>query len=404
MPDRNEQNWTPDEAFWNEAWTDMNGRLARRKRRRFLPFLWLLLPALLAGSLVLWNQPTELAAPTQSSAIPQASIVEEKPEKASSVAPVSDLLDQGDPAPSPSTSLYETPSTVPGATTGERIAPALSAPGVTTEKTSPREAYLAVTEIPTLGPQFLDVPLLLPRIGLLLATPEIECPPVRTFTVTLGTNLHTQSWKPGGFAEIGYRIGGGKWSIPVGIRYRYARRSFTIAESLYENALEDMFTSGSAQPPANFSSSSLRAAFAESGFDVIRSHEIELRGGLGRSFGSCGKLYLSGGAGIGYLVSGEGPVLYSRSDGSATMFAVAEERFGSSSMLDASNVAPNAGYNPVITTVNRFNTSVWLRGDLLLGKRYGLTVGVSRYFSQFYRDGVIDVERTRLELGLSRRL
>ena len=55
MPD-NYQEWTPDEAFWNEAWTDMERRLeaAGPRRRRGL-FWWWLAPAILLGGIAIWS-------------------------------------------------------------------------------------------------------------------------------------------------------------------------------------------------------------------------------------------------------------------------------------------------------------------------------------------------------------
>ncbi|MCP9235517.1 hypothetical protein [Lewinella sp. JB7] len=406
MPDSKEHNWVPDEGFWNEAWTDMEDRLVRRKRRRaLLVWLGILLPVLVAGTLVLRNAPatfTPEVEPTPAAAASAAPVVAEKEEPTFVPTGKQAQVTAAGSLPEPSA---ERPSPAGVIITGEPTAPALAAPlpYEAGQDISTNLPPSAVASIATLGPFFLPVGTTLPDLRVELPTVKADCPAPPALQLSAGTNVYAGSWRPGGYGSLAYRWGKGKWSFPLEARYVYSRREFQLNAESYGEALADFAAGGTPQLSTGGFASSLRSAIADSGFESVRTHEIELRAGVGRKLGSCGRFYLSGGLGLSYLLSGQGPALYTTSGGNTT-FDVREERLNAGGTSGSANFSPTAGNFPLDTEVNRFTPSVWLRADWWVAKRWGVSVGATRQLGPLYRSSFLDAGQTRLAFGLSHRL
>ena len=233
MPDSTPPDWTPDEAFWDEAWKDMNDRLDRRRRRKLL--LWALPLALLlvvgAGTLVVTSSGAATAAEAVAREQATAATVPRQP--ANSVRQ-DRPIDKNDnellpPVGSTSTSSALATSVTQAATTtnspvvqqsfSEELLPA-APPAMTTT--------VALVEV--LPPQPLalhepDLPLLRSRA----ISPVRER---RKLFVEAGGSSFLPLPQLGVYAAVGYGLRVKRWEVPLILRYDGGRR--TVYDELRE--------------------------------------------------------------------------------------------------------------------------------------------------------------------------
>ena len=380
MPDKPTNTWSADEPFWNEAWRDMDRRLSQRRRRRS-PLPWLLLALLLAGLIgagtqVQWSSDEAIPVATSTADI--------APESLPGV---------------PATTAAVAPRPAPGATDDivyERRHPGGQGPGVSTKSLAParpaqqdelpifRSAANAVMTLPTLPIELIDVPLTLPQpVVLAEITPAGK--PVR-LVVALGASSYTASRRLGGFAEVDYLLGRGRWRFPLGLRYDYGAREVS-ADPLTPQELLELYPTGS------LSTVDVTGASA-----VLYTHELSLRSGVRRTLGRSGRLTVGAGLGVRYVLAGEGPVVSGVPGVGALERAALRSNFTfSSSDPLASRVGPYL--NP---RIHRWGVDGWLQLRYGFGRSWGVLLGTTHAFSPTYREGRLDVDRTRVEVGLSK--
>ncbi|WP_116105197.1 hypothetical protein [Lewinella sp. IMCC34191] len=416
MPDNNTP-WSPDEDFWNDAWADMEKRL-HRKRRRPVIFPWLLgLALLLGGGALVWSSfgqrvtrqssVTEQEVAATAPTIPPEETAYTTAERPSQTADTpsgtrtTDIARQDQPAGSP-----RMPAT---ARTGNQEREGLTgveegvypAPPPPTDESAPQAVAAASPTVPMAafvitGPG-IELPDLRP-----LATEEKEITPVTApgrYAMAAGATGYVNSFKPGGFVQFGRRFGGGRWFVPVALRYDYSRRSVSVGTN------EDVADAVSFAPyPLNASyynsfSGALNSRLSEGNAGVVEMHALTLRTGLGRRLGS--RFTVSAGAGASYLFAGSGPVVADLSSNNYFAFRVEERRrsFGAANADYA--VSPNAGAQaPLTSNINRLLISTWLSADYRLTSHFGITLGFTRSLTPFYRTDALQLESSRIALGV----
>ena len=400
MPDK--EQWSADEAFWNEGWADMENRLDRKKRRGLiLPlFLGLLLLAVVgAGALVLGNSPEvestgsatvaarETTAPT-APALSDRTTLNEVPESNRETEPAPTLqVADAETASTPNASLSSpAPAAPPVEGSATESTPPIRSSAPKPERTEGRRTgSIALLEIEDLAIDF-D----LPEVSLVADIDPIEpADPNPCYTLLAGSSVYPSSYLPGAYAEVARRYDFGEWFVPVGLRYDYGRFSFDPVEQ------EPVYQS---VPTVGLGSSN-SGQVVDQWEQPLTAHTLSLRSGAGWSRG---RITLSGGGEVAYLLGGRGPV-FSIVDSAGTVRVVVEqERFNNSYAGNAADFANVGGQGapPPSTNLNRLLFNAWVRTDLRVSGNFHLSLGLTRGLTPFYRDDALRVEATRLELGV----
>ena len=381
MPDKPPTTWSADEAFWNEAWQDMDRRLSQRRRRRS-PLPWLLLALLLtgligAGTQVQWS--AQRADPVVHSGSPPAA--DAAPDKAATERAVT------------STSVMESTSKVEARTplpteqhSGVNLtdpAPARPAPVDVLPRRNPEVAIS--TLIATLPPNFLAVALSLPQPAIVPQALSINKP--ARVVVAAGASTYTYSRQLGGFAELDYLLGRGRWRFPLALRYDYGARDVRADPLTQEEYANLMLPTGG-----------LSQVDIADASKTLYTHELSLRAGVMRSLVPSARLTVAAGLGLRYTLAGEGPVVSPLPDGGA-LDRVALNSSYSSFSPRAQSYGMNGYLDP---RTHRWGVDGWLQLRYQLGQQWGLLLGGTHAFSPVYRERRLDVDRTRVEIGLSK--
>ena len=420
MPDRNTPNWTPDDAFWNEGWADMDRRLTTKRRRPLLLLLFLLGCVALAGTLVLWPSPSQ---PLSERSSPDPTEGRERiatpPEDSRTGNTQPDLVIAGDRSQSPNLQAFQ-PARVasPVLRSGLRsakvtpIAPAPAATAVTDRSVQAYEMREAISAT------FLDTELYPLPDRLRNPLLQVAPPPVDTssetapftalrdghkFALSLGTNVYLNSMLPGWSAQAGYRLGSGKVFVPVALRYDYSRRAVEVNNS------SEVISALGLNNYGNTSTNNLadfRMAVRSSGMNRVTAHSLELRTGIGIRLTD--RLALSGGPAVHYLLGGRGPSVVSYVNSLSYSFVLEENRLNYGTVqADLANspggMAPPPGV-PVDGTVNRWGVATWVGLDYRFGNRWSIGGGITHRFSRFYRENILRTERTGLEVRITKAL
>ena len=422
MPDKKTE-WMPDDAFWNDAWADMDQRLDRKRRRRVL-LPWLLGLALFLGAGALGIYVSQTA---NDSGLPPAPFAAEN----ALPDPASDVPDFESEASQPAdTRHYEVDrSAGPVATTEEaRGRTPASRSTVKQNRTSvsvgdgpPQNAQAPAPEkntspaprppAPPNGYRSAIVEAL-PLASFLLETvPQLELPPVNTpeeapsftakpvfgpYVAAVGATGYVNSYLPGGYLQVGREFGQGGWFLPVALRYDYSRREISVGRV---EDLAEALNLTQADISGNFSTA-LGSRLGQDGNNLIETHTLALRGGIGRRFSP--RLSLAVGGGLNYLLAGKGPLIVNSGNGNYYALRVAEERLQFAD-LSGGNAYRSAYYqnDQVISDdINRITGSLWLSTQYRIAARWGLHLGLTQELTPFYRTDAFHVETTRIEFGV----
>ena len=395
MPDKN-QDWTPDEAFWNEAWADMEKRLDNKRRGAvWLP--WLLGLALLlgGGALVQYLTATE-ANPLVSNLDTQAPFpVAVESSRSARSTPEDQVVGLPDADPAEvflsrsirrerlvSQPVSGAPASTPQAKA--RSTPELMAP-----------AGYAVGPLPFPALEGLPLSVSLPdseiRSGL-PAQPIVPVPAPVRWSVAAGSTVFPGGWLPGAFVDAGTRFRlGEKGFVPLTLRLAYDRRgSRPDRDSDFREALD--LNSPIAAPN---NSVTLADELGQARTGRIRTLSLELRAGYGRQITE--RLSLSGGASVAYLLWGKGPLLYV-SSGSVSNYLLSSAQFDLPAFRSQSQTYSGYGYQSV-TTIHRWGANGWLQADYSFGRRFGARAGLSYAFAPLYESEALRREPLRIEVG-----
>ena len=386
MPDKNTP-WTPDEAFWNEAWADMNARLEAKRRRRFL-LPWVVGILLLAGggALVhyLWEAP----------AVPVQAVVDRPPAAApgnTRVASVPAMVgDSGErsatptrrwsPAEAPPPAAEDAPVAVradrsPDPGRGEfRVAPLASA---------------AIEPLP-LGLQFIFPEVVAAEDT--SSTFSTRSPRIR-YAAGIGVNGYARSLLPGAYADLVASYSAGKWFVPVGLRIDYSRRESRLNQEADILATADFNQVGNSITGGQFALADLSKAHSRGRSSL---YTLQLRAGVGRRVGT--RWSVAGGAAATYLLAGHTPLIYRTATGNTAYYAVDNEKLDRAvGQADARNAG--SGGAELITRLNRWGLSSWLQANYRMSPRFDLQLGLTYQASSLYRPDALRVDRLRLESG-----
>ena len=394
MPDSIPPDWTPDEAFWDEAWKDMNDRLDRRRRRKRL--FWALPLALLlavgAGTLVVTSPGAATAAetvPEQRAA--EATIPRQPPALGQADRPAggnkaSEL--QTPVGPTPGSGVLAKSVTNTAATTAIPE-PRRSSPGEFSPAAPPAMAA-AVALVDVLPPQPLTlIELTLPPLRPRAMSPVRDR---RRLFVEVGGSSYLPLPQAGGFAALGYALRAGRWQVPLMLRYDVGRR--TVHDELREGAptpvldytLGNNFSPVQVPPPITFD-------------NRLQLHQLELRTGLARALGGGQRLRVSGGGGVAYLLGGQGP------DRAATL-PTTGARYTQGYNPLAYRYSPDplvpavAEANRADLSVDRLDFTLWAGLGYAFAPRWQFRAGVTHYLTPLYRSETLSVDRTRVDVGL----
>jgi hypothetical protein len=404
MPDKT-PDWKADEAFWDNAWQDMERRLDGRRSRPW----WLLIPLLL---LAIWAGTQVQSSSEKPSNEPQSPVPSSVPPPTTTPADTTNLADkiakstvssQGDPPaqlvrlPPIQTAASASFRPTDSVASSPRLHPA-SAPQIL-----PTPGVSMLSRLPLLTPDF---PLLSLRIREL---PKVEAADTTTFislpewqpNVLAGTGaqIHASDRPPGAYLEAGAVVMRGKWFIPLLLRYDYGRRSVELVPE--EAAQLEADLSGAFQ-----NQSFSRYSADESEYTgTLRLHTLALTAGLGRQIGK--RFAVSSGAGIGYLLSGEVPGLRSVPLAGGNSAAYQFDLRGLQS-TNAATVTPglsvgNPQPRPLQTELRRWDLTGWGRLEYRFGSRWSVGVEASYHLRSIYRDDLLREGRSRVAIGLRRR-
>ncbi|PPK86092.1 hypothetical protein CLV84_3009 [Neolewinella xylanilytica] len=419
MPD-NKTDWTPDEAFWNEAWADMEDRLGRKRRRRLVLFPWLLGLALLlgGGALVLrnWNGPDPSSQATGQLPLPSdpAPATEHPPVAAKAPASYSgeasaetvrrrpDPVTRNDyPRESP---VRPSASTAPERLTGKAVRESLLPPDAPTAPAPRSPESFASEATPTVSVAL--VPLAdfelgspapeLPDINLAneKAPPLTPAQPGGRYALAVGTTGYVGSFLPGGYLQFGRRFGKGAWFFPVAMRYDYGRRTLSVGEDRDLAEALNLVTAD-VDPQLSWA---LQSSLGENNRNVVVTHSVELRGGIGRRFGS--RFTLSAGGAIAYLLGGNGPRITNLGNGNYYALRVDAARFGFSNFSSASPTYGNtAGGSTLSDDINKLSANAWLSVDYHLVSKFSLRLGFTQQLTPLYATDALRLEASRLDVG-----
>ncbi len=393
MPDRNTPNWTPDDTFWNEGWADMDRRLTKKRRRPLFLFLLLFGCITLSGTLALYMPEMRDASGTQPTGEQRTESVKEK--RIAAAPPVREWKPSTLPEPAKSPRANRLPTTAPAPP-----APRFEAIEVETY------AYLEVQVVQPLetAVHFLPTdqgpPALLPRVPPVDTAAEassfISASGTSGWVLSIGANAYAGSFLPGGSAAVEYRWGQGTWYFPLSLRYDHSRRKLHFGST---SELEDAIPQNPPGGVANgFSGSTFRSQVESSSLNRVTTHSLELRAGAGRSVSD--RFRISGGLGLSYLLNGRGPVIVSYID--STYYGLTVQRDQLASGNAYADRAVGGSGSALNTSVNRFGATGWVGADYRIGKSWAAGVGITRCFTTFYREDVLDIERTRFEIRITK--
>ena len=387
MPDKpTTTTWSADKAFWNEAWQDMDHRLQQRRRRRS-PLPWLVLALLLAGLIgagtqVQWS--AHGAVPGATSTADMAS--ESLPDVPATTAAVA-------PRPTPGATddiVYERRQTGgqgPGVNT-KSVAPARPARPLVAERV-PHNALVS-SLIDVLPVPYLSAETKLPMLVVQPQMQEaisVKGPP--RLLVSLGGSSFTRSWRPGGYGQLAYRIGRGTWQYVVALRYDYGQRKPRVDT-------DGLPVPTAPNPNLNYI---IGSADQYRGTELLTTHQLALRIGGQRTWGPAGRFTSSGGLGVGYLLAGNGPVYSALPGVGALDHLDLREEFRSVNFQSGLQ----ADFGPLLdASVRPVSLSGWLGVSYNLRRNWGISLGTTHYLTSTYREGRLDVDRTRIEIGLSK--
>ena len=425
MPDK-KTDWTSDEAFWNDAWADMDQRLERKRRRRILlPWLFGLGLFLGAGALgvYLFNtvddttaRPAPFAAESSSphpdSDVPDVALNTKQPEDT--------RPDEVDRSESPVTATEaprrRTPASRPPSMENRKSVSVNGYPPEVANDSAPeknaspaprppappnRYAAAQVSRLPMAIFSLETVPQLkLPPVTLPEEAPSFTAKPVPgPYALAAGTTAYVNSFLPGGYLQFGRNFGQGDWFVPVALRYDYSRRELTVGRD--EDLAEALNVTQA--DIATSLSNALGSRLGTDNNNLVKSHTLALRTGLGRRITA--RFSLAVGGEFSYIVAGNGPLIVNYGNGNYYSVRVEEERW-SFSNFGSQRATQNAYYQgttPITDELNRINANAWLNANYHIGARFALQLGLTHQITRFYQTDAFRVEPTRIELGVLRR-
>lgn len=443
MQGRPTQDWNDDEAFWNEAWADMDQRLDGKDDRKKAAWWWLL-PLLLLlggiGALLMADTATEeVPAPSVAAKASPGLIVESinaaehTPQQAQPVAETS----PDDPEENETLLIGQPENEVVAPSAPKRNKVSVSATGNLTIPAAPVVVTRSPEHPPEIEPLQQTNPVIEERpdgsVDLLAAKfittvsrknllPEaalvLECqftsPPSVNYGITAGGQLASGMNVPGYSAGVFATLRADKRiSIPVTLRYR--RDEFVIGTK-NDNGSNADFTAAPTMDGSPFNIDfSASDDFAGRRLDRLSVSGLELETGISVKASSklrlnllAGGEYLLGARGVTDLVLQDG-VLSARYTGISTSIS----EFSALGDLLAFN---NGNISQVNTSTNRSLGSPaesglhrWqLRGSLgaeyLLGNRLSVTANYSRMLTPVFTGEVLRIRPNQFGLGLKYRL
>ncbi len=430
MPDSNSE-WTADESFWNEAWADMQDRLNRKRRRRMILLPWILGIGLLlgGGALVLYLSQDPISEPVASSRTeipgetnPQAPTNPADTAKSVRILPTEKAQNtegqstevrtpvrgtstkpaQAPPAISGSDSRWpgsnqrkSIPSNLPASP--KDLAPAPRSPK---NLTGVRQTEEIVSDLPqAVFTLLMDNPDL-PEVK--LGEEEKTFSPVDgggPYALAAGATGYVSSFIPGGYLQFSRRFGRGKWFVPLMLRYDYARRTVSVSDT--ENLAEALNLAAADVDPTT--ADRLNRRLDENNSNLVKTHSLELRTGIGRQLGK--RVNLAMGGGVSYLVGGSGPIISNLGNGNYYALTVQNNRLDFMSRNSA-NYSPASGstqQSVLNNTINRIIVNGWLNANYQISTKFSFTLGLTHHISSFYQSDAILMESTRIEIGALRR-
>ena len=409
MPDKN-TDWTPDEAFWDDAWADMEKRLDRRRRRP----LWLWLPLLLlllagGGALVQWSFPeagegaTQVAhspAPhVETPSVARAELATEGRGGEALLSPTASPPAASGPAESATGTGATSPAAPPRPDPAPASAPtAAAAPALRDLLTaSPPVATLPILPLPTAFT--LPIAVVAPTNAPVART-KVGFRPV----VGVGLTTYPVGYRPGAYASAGILLQrGGRWFVPLTMRVDRGVRELTprTAEDLYARTQSN---GGAAYLMDLRRNAGAVGEIAET--VPVVTHTLALRTGVGRRYG---RFSFALGGDVSYLLGGRGPQFdYSPAD---RLLSISDARFrdngfdgGPGRSIDYATPNLNVGYadgqfSPN-TSLNRWQLNAWANADYRLRSQLSITLGLTRHLTPLYQDSQLEVAATRVELGM----
>ena len=416
MPDNTPRDWSADEAFWDDAWADMAGRLdAAEPRRKGLAWWWLLGGLLLLGAGLggwwLTSLPTTTSPVVSQGARPQVPGEEQlsdgvktaeviTPAEAESTTPIA--LPTPEPtatnsyqrrvAASPERHNNETTPVTP-------INPTTSPLPATTHSSS---ATHRVTE--SLPTRLDDVRFTTETTihQLRASSQAIACVEGKRRSQLWLSALHTNSptlAHPGGGGALEYRHNSrARWTFPVSLALRQDR--YAIDRIVLPDTTADRVSSPTPVDPSQNADLELRA-FTRSRSDV-RTTSLALQLSVERSLR--GRLSLGAGLTGYYLLSVRGPVLRSDDFLYQDLNGTTSGNNFALSGVGATNSSFNLlGDGSGEDNLNRFGYGIQLYGNYQVTGRLRVSAGWGRGITPIYRSGT-RLERGRVRLGVGYRL
>lgn len=394
MPDKPTPTWTPDDAFWDEAWTDMEQRLDRERRRKPAGWWWLPL-VLLIGLTVYRVWASDFFSASEKVQAEENSLI--VPEKTTD-EPIAVFEGNDDFTglhPQPSTGQPGRVDVVAGPlrTRQETIIPTTTKPTDHDRRPSPT-APLPVLPFTLLPIATQPAPILEPTTP----EPPKPCCPHSDYVFGGGINHYLGSERLGYYAATAYRRHLGKWFLTAELRFDHNRRSvpgsrddLNLSDAELGIAEEERTPGPNPTLDMAQTADELRQRLVES---RVSSQVAALRIGAGRSIGQ--KLSLSAGAGASYLFGGSGPSAIFDDTANAFRLRTTDDLINTG-RLDANAAAGNTA---TVFTVNRWGLNAWADLDYRLYRRWYLSLGYTRDLAPLYQDNVIPLDKNRLNAGI----
>ncbi|MBC6994660.1 hypothetical protein QWY85_07685 [Neolewinella lacunae] len=452
MPGKQQEDWTDDAAFWDEAWRDMQQRLDAPAQRRAAA--WWYRPALLAvlflvvASLVLLAyragrehapatptppQPA-VAATTKSVATPPATpaplespetttpsptLVPEKqstparnaPPEARPISPNSRVALGG-----PASSSPGTPSTAPRAVEGAALENTLPPPTWPTATGSPLPEQRATERVlPTAVSLLPSLAQLLPfEVAPATSRKAVEFRPTRrpgSFAFEWGAIATPSLQKPGFTAGLAYRLPArGRLEFPLQLRYR--QEKVQIVSANVNGLTGNLENLGTGAPMFNAQSvESLFLDLQRARLDALRTRGLELVVGADYRLNSRWTFGVAGG--LEYLLQAQGPIIFTDTLSNQAVFRSAGFEdllvvdFAAADQSPVSGGTPvfNAGRNAsAVGSINRLVPRAYLRAGYQVAPRLGLYASGSYLLGTVYQDGLGSLRREQVKLGLRWRI
>jgi|GEM_PF-3515079 len=438
MQANDEPNWADDEAFWDDAWTDMDRRLSEQPRRKRRVAWWwyagaamallLLLPLLLdqeANRLPASETDRLTAPPTlpQDSSPHPAVAPEDQRVKRPAALPAAvrgKEVFAGEQGHGPDRAAEEQEFTslpplrtkltvTPPPVLQTRADPVVSSPAPATEMTgtSAETAYheifkagRAVRSVPSAvaGLPEKTIPTIFP------ATPMKVPATVHTrgrrteFHLEAGALARLTPYLSGFYAGGGYRVFPNKrLSLPVSIRYRReSLRIGTSSSSGYANLAAEDLLSGTdpTASPVIFSESILL------NFKSFSTDAIELSTGI--SYAHTPRLRATAGVSVAYLIRAR--LLYTND--SPLSRSQSEDNIDILNEFSRGVLTDNSGdlFDGFVPDVTPFQFNVHLETSYDLTRHLSIAAAGTYLLEQPDRAGVIDLPAARMEVGLRWRL